>query len=113
MDCCKDVQGVIGENAGVEVAYKATSQAILAMLVCTVSRQESKEAGGQRCIVRYSKQNKTDFEYQYKNSGLELKLHINFIFFHLDARLHVVLCLVFVNKVAMVLPSKEALQPPR
>lgn len=64
-----------------EAAYKATSQAILAMLVCTVSRQESKEAGGQRCIVRYSKQNKSDFEYRYKNSGLELKLHINFIFF--------------------------------
>jgi len=35
---------------------------ILAMFVCTVIRQESKDAGGQRSIVRHSKQNKTDFE---------------------------------------------------
>ena len=99
---------LLKKTLGWKEHVKLLLRLILAMLVCTVIRQECKEAGGQRSIVRYSKQNKTDFEDQHKNSDLELKLHINFILICLDAKLHVALCLVFVNKVAMVLPSKEA-----
>lgn len=98
LDCHKDVQGVIEENSGVEGARKATPQADPGN-ACLYSYQarESNKAGGQRSIARYSKQDKTDFEDQHKNADLELKLHINFIFICLDGKLHVALCLAFVN----------------